>query len=93
MTGNLRRKVLLLVGLWLTSAMASASGLQVSPVSLTLPATQNAEGLWLSNTGDAVVNAQVRAYRWTQEGGEDKLTPSRGLVISPCCNCLPVTGN
>ena len=63
--------------------MAAASGLQVTPISLTVPATQNAEGLWLSNTSDEVVHAQVRVYHWTQEGGEDKLTPSRGLVISP----------
>lgn len=73
----------LFTSLWLACVAASASGLQISPVSLTLPATQNAEGLWLSNTGGDVVHAQVRVYHWTQEGGEDKLTPSRGLVISP----------
>ena len=77
------RHVALLAGLWLASSVATASGLQVSPVSLTLAASQNAEGLWLSNTEDKAVNAQVRVYRWTQEGGEDKLTPTRGLVISP----------
>ena len=73
----------MLVGLWLASGVAAAGGLQVSPVSLTLAASQNAEGLWLSNTEDKAVNAQVRVYRWTQEGGEDKLTPTRALVISP----------
>lgn len=77
------RHATLLAGLWLASSVAAASGLQVSPVSLTLAANQNAEGLWLSNTEDKAVNAQVRVYRWTQEGGEDKLTPTRGLVISP----------
>lgn len=69
--------------------MATASGLQVSPVTLTLQPTQNADGLWLSNTGDNVVNAQVRVYRWTQEGFEDKLTPSRGLLVSPPMLQLP----
>ena len=73
----------LLAALWLVAGAAGASGLQVSPVSLTIPSRQNAEGLWLSNTGDNVVHAQVRVYHWTQEGGEDKLTASRGLVISP----------
>lgn len=67
----------------LTCGAVAASGLQVSPVTLTLPPTQAADGLWLSNTGDNVVNAQVRVYRWTQEGGEDKLTPSRSLLVSP----------
>ncbi|MBN8887081.1 MAG: molecular chaperone [Rudaea sp.] len=65
------------------AAGAHASGLQVSPVSLSLTPTQNADGLWLSNSGDNDVQAQVRVFHWTQEGGEEKLTPSRGLVVSP----------
>src|SRR5437016_9941579 len=73
----------LLAGLWLACGLATASGLQVAPVSLTLQPTQNAEGLWLSNADDNVVHAQVRVYHWTQEGAEDKLTPSRGLLVSP----------
>ena len=73
----------------LASGAAAAAGLQVSPVTLTLPPAQNADGLWLSNTGDNVVNAQVRVYRWTQEGGEDKLTPLRGLLVSPPMLQLP----
>ena len=78
--------------LWGVSCAVAASGLQVSPVSLTLPPTQAADGLWLSNTGDNVVNAQVRVFRWTQEGGEDKLTPSRGLLVSPPMLQLPAEG-
>jgi fimbrial chaperone protein len=73
----------LLSALWLACGAATASGLQVAPVSLTIQSTQNADGLWLSNTSDNVLHAQVRVYHWTQEGGEDKLTASRGLVISP----------
>lgn len=70
-------------GLMLAGASASASGLQVAPVSLTLQAVQRADGLWLSNTGTAQVHAQVRVYRWTQVDGTDQLTPSQELVISP----------
>jgi fimbrial chaperone protein len=77
------RHAVLLAALGLACGIAGASGLQVSPVSLTLPATQNADGLWLSNTGDNVVHAQVRVYHWTQENGEDKLTPTRSLLVSP----------
>lgn len=73
----------LATALWVSCGIAAASGLQVSPVSLTLKAVQNADGLWLSNTGDDVVHAQIRVYHWTQEGGEDHLTLSRGLVVSP----------
>lgn len=74
---------MLLVGCSLASSMVAASGLQVSPVSLSLQASQNADGLWLSNSGDSVVHAQVRVYHWTQVGGEEQLTPSRGLLVSP----------
>ena len=70
-------------GALLASSAASASGLQVAPTSLELAANKNADGLWLSNTGDGTLHAQVRVFHWTQEGGEEKLAPSRGLTISP----------
>ncbi|MDM0045085.1 molecular chaperone [Variovorax dokdonensis] len=68
---------------WSLALLAHASGLQVAPTSLTLPATQNADGLWLSNTGDAVVHAQVRVFKWTQDKDGDQLTPSREVLVSP----------
>lgn len=67
----------------LQSGGASAAGLQVAPISLTLEAGRGADGLWLSNTGDAPLNAQVRVFHWTQAEGEDRLEASRGLVVSP----------
>ena len=72
-----------LIGLMAISGLAAASGLQVAPTTLSLQASQNADGLWLSNTGDGVVHAQVRVYHWTQDANGDQLTPSRGLVVSP----------
>lgn len=76
-------RLVLLACLVAVASTAQASGLQVSPVSLTLQATDNAQGLWLSNTGDNVVHAQVRVYHWTEQDGAEQLTPSTGLVISP----------
>jgi fimbrial chaperone protein len=77
-------KKLVLFGLgWLASLMANASGLQVAPTSLTLPPAQSADGLWLSNTGEGVVHAQVRVFRWTQDQNGDQLTPSREVLVSP----------
>ena len=67
----------------LASASAWASGLQVSPVSISVPAAQNAEGLWLCNTGDTPVRAQVRVFRWTQENDADQLAPTKDLLASP----------
>lgn len=77
------RSLALLALAWMIHGQAGASGLQVAPTSLTLQATQNADGLWLSNTGDAPVTAQVRVYRWTQDNGEDKEAPSREVLVSP----------
>ena len=60
-----------------------ASGLQVSPISLSLQARENASGLTLSNSSDEAINAQVRVYQWSQDEKGDQLTPSRGLLPSP----------
>ena len=73
----------ILFGLLLSVTVAMASGLQVSPISLSLQAKENASGLTLSNTGDDVVHAQVRVYQWSQDEKGDQLTASRGLLVSP----------
>lgn len=67
----------------LAPAPVAAAGLQVSPVSVTLTAQETADGLTLSNVGDATVHAQVRVYRWRQGAEGDVLEPSTGLAISP----------
>ena len=79
-------------GLALASGNAAASGLQVTPVSLTLQQTQRAEGIWLSNSGSLPINAQVRVFRWSQSGYNDQLSASQGLVISPPMLTLPPGG-
>lgn len=73
----------LIATLLLSSSVAVASGLQVSPISLSLQARESASGLTLSNTSNTVVQAQVRVQQWTQDGSGDTLTPSRGLLASP----------
>ncbi len=69
--------------------LASAASLQVAPTSLTLQATQNAEGLWLSNSGEQPVQVQLRVFRWTQVNGVESLDPTRDLVVSPPMQTLP----
>lgn len=72
-----------LSGIAMSINIAAASGLQIAPVTLTLQATQNADGIWLSNAGENVLNAQVRVFHWRQGADGDTLSPSQGLVISP----------
>ncbi len=62
---------------------AAASSLQVAPTGLDFPAGSTAQALWLTNTGSEELAAQVRAFAWTQAGGEDVLEPTRALLASP----------
>lgn len=68
---------------------AAATGLQVAPTLLTVEANRSAAGLWLSNTGERPLHAQVRAYHWSQAQGRDELTPSPALIVSPPLVELP----
>ncbi|WP_182407626.1 molecular chaperone [Psychrobacter sp. GP33] len=76
-------KYALIFNLLLFSNLAVASGLQVSPISLSLQARESASGLTLSNSSNDMVQAQVRVYQWLQDEKGDQLTPSRGLLASP----------
>jgi fimbrial chaperone protein len=79
-----RRCLRLLGSLLLAAAPAcAASGLQVAPIGLQLRHDASADALWLSNTGDTLVQAQIRVFHWTQADGQDQLEVSRGLLISP----------
>lgn len=69
--------------LLLSSGLAVASGLQVSPISLSLQARETASGLTLSNSSNETIHAQVRVYQWLQDEKGDQLTLSRGLLASP----------
>ncbi len=60
-----------------------AASLQVAPTSLQLTPRQNADALWISNSGTAPVSVQARVYRWTQRDGRDSLEPTTDLTVSP----------
>jgi fimbrial chaperone protein len=72
---------------------ASASGLQIAPTSLTLATGGPAQALWLTNTGDRELRAQVRAYHWSQAAGHDELDPTQAIVASPPMLSIPPGGH
>lgn len=78
--------LLLAAVLW--SGTAVAASLQVAPTSLTLQGRQNAEVLWLSNSGKAPVQVQLRVFRWTQVDGRESLDATHDLVVSPAMQTL-----
>lgn len=83
---------LLAGALLLAGAHAGAASLQVAPTTVTVAAGRNAEGLVLGNTGDAVLHAQARVFRWTRVEGEDALEPTSDLAVSPPMLQVPAGG-
>lgn len=69
---------------------AHASGLQVEPVSVTIDKRSNI--VWLSNTADTPVLAQIRVYRWTQSADREELVPTDELLASPPMTNLAAGG-
>ncbi|RKU02449.1 molecular chaperone [Burkholderia sp. Nafp2/4-1b] len=67
----------------LASAAACAATLQIMPVTIELPPSASAATMTLSNSGGQPIYGQVRAYRWTQEHGDDVMTPTDTLAASP----------
>jgi fimbrial chaperone protein len=62
---------------------AGATGLQVAPIGLELTPASPTQGLWLTNTGDRELHAQVRVFHWIQVDGKDELASTQALVVSP----------
>ncbi len=69
--------------LWLLMGSATAASLQVAPTSLQLTPRQNADALWLTNSGTTPVQVQVRVFEWRQDTGQDQLLPTTDLLVSP----------
>lgn len=62
---------------------ARAANLQVAPISLEFSPAEQAQSIWLSNSGTVSLRAQVRVLLWSQPNKADQLDPTRELVASP----------
>ena len=60
-----------------------AGDLQVAPILLEFGSPQASQTLWLTNSGNAPLRAQIRVQHWTQDGGQELLQPSDVLLASP----------
>jgi fimbrial chaperone protein len=72
-----------LAWLLVAASSADASSLGVEPVSIDIAAPRKTSTLTLRNEGDDAVTTQIRIYRWTRNGGEDELVPTKDVVASP----------
>lgn len=79
-----RLLTLLFLPLALTAVgSAQAASLQVSPVRFELPSTEASKPMWVSNSGTAPIQVQVRVYKWDQANGEETLVPTTEVVATP----------
>jgi len=67
----------------LTLRKANAAALQFNPVSVSMAPGQNSSSIDVTNTGTEPATLQVRGFRWSQQGNEDKLDPTTDLIVSP----------
>jgi fimbrial chaperone protein len=73
----------------LSSGAATASSLEISPVSVNLVAGQNTKVIEITNRGGSSVAIQIRAYAWSQSGDTDTLAPTKDIILSPPIFTVP----
>ncbi len=67
----------------LKGVAGESQSLSVLPVNIHLAPGEKATSLTVTNQGTARTAIQVRAYAWSQENGEDKLTNTDDVIASP----------
>ena len=69
--------------LGLAGGIAVGQALTVLPVHVQIPPGQKAATLSVTNAGTAETSIQIRAYAWAQPNGDDQLTATDAVVVSP----------
>ncbi|RNJ46135.1 pilus assembly protein [Mesorhizobium erdmanii] len=69
--------------LLLAAGLAQAASLRVAPTNIEMIAPDSAAALTLRNDAKQPINVQIRVFRWTQEGGIERLEPTSDVVASP----------
>ncbi len=62
---------------------ARAQSLSVLPVNVFMGPGQTATSLTVTNQGNSETAIQIRAYAWSQKDGDEQLTPSDAVLLSP----------
>ena len=67
----------------MASGVARGQALTVMPVHVQMPHGDKAETLSVTNAGNAETSIQIRAYAWAQPDGNDQLTATDAIAVSP----------
>ena len=77
----------------MTPASAQAvGGIQIAPVMVTMTGEHNIASLRLRNGRDRPVSFEIDSYAWTQNNGQDVLTPTQDLIVAPGVFEIPAGG-
>lgn len=60
-----------------------AGGIQIAPVMVTMTPQHRIASLRMQNGRDKAVSFEIDAYTWSQQNGQDVLTPTQELIVSP----------
>lgn len=80
--------LLALAGLFI-AAKASAASLQMYPVTINFCNREPVTAVYVKNTGEGSIGAQLRVYKWQQQGQKEVLTPDSTLIVSPPIATIP----
>lgn len=62
---------------------ARAAGFNIQPVRVDLSAETRVQVVEFTNRGRSAATFEARVFDWQQPAGEDKLSPTRALIVSP----------
>ena len=78
-----KTQILMFVAGLILARNVVATGLQVSPVSLTTPASKSSSIIHVSNASDKPLQAQIRVFSWRQAENKDVLEETSQIIASP----------
>jgi len=82
------------VAAWmLTPAPVQAGTFSVSPLRVDLSSTVQTGALMIRNQRDTEVTVEAQGVLWAQVDGQDGLTPTRDVLVSPVVFTLPPNGS
>ncbi|MDS7944430.1 fimbria/pilus periplasmic chaperone [Acinetobacter sp. V110_1] len=80
----MKKNIFIITGLFLSlSSTIHAATIRLSPVSVEILSHQKASSISLYNQSNESADLQARIFEWTQNNGQDQLTPTDEITISP----------
>lgn len=81
----MKKNIFIITGLFLSlsSNNINAATIRLSPVNVEILSNQSAASISLFNQSNESSDLQIRVFEWTQKNGQDQLTPTDEIAISP----------